>query len=155
MYFVENVEYGCQSPIGCPEVAVASNLVTDQIVPKQNTYFTYTQQKWTTTMDWQYNQSHKQRRNPYLEEEDGQRDPPPHPSKPASMSSWLSRATSSTQAQFAATAIVSGAVVAGAILGYQHIRRQERVEDLKSSIPELGQNHHAEKVGLDTTSCVE
>jgi hypothetical protein len=99
-------------------------------------------------MDWQYNQSHKQRRDPYAEEERDQREPsPPPPSKPSSMSSWLSRATSSTQAQFAATAIVSGAVVAGAILGYQHIRRQERVEDLKSSIPELGQNHHAEKVG--------
>lgn len=66
------------------------------------------------------------------------------------MSSWLSRVVSSTQAQFAATAIVSGAVVAGAILGYQHVRRQERAEDLKSSIPELGQNHHAEKVGLDS-----
>lgn len=66
------------------------------------------------------------------------------------MSSWLSRTSGSTQAQFAATAIVSGAVVAGAILGYQHIRRQEKVEDLKSSIPELGRNHHAEKVGSDT-----
>jgi tRNA threonylcarbamoyladenosine dehydratase len=64
------------------------------------------------------------------------------------MASWFSRATSSTQAQFAATAIVSGAVVAGAILGYQAVRRQERVEDLKSSIPELGRGGHvADKVG--------
>ena len=54
------------------------------------------------------------------------------------MASWFQRATSSTQAQFAATAIVSGAVVAGAILGYQHVRRVERTEDLKRSIPELG-----------------
>jgi hypothetical protein len=103
-------------------------------------------------MDWQYNQSYRSPRNYYTEEEeeDDQRDPssPPPPPKRSSMSSWLSRATSSTQAQFAATAIVSGAVVAGAILGYQHVRRQERVEDLKSSIPELGRNHHSEKVGV-------
>jgi hypothetical protein len=105
-------------------------------------------------MDWQYNESYRQRRSNYKKEEYGdERDPPSPPSPPpqSSMSSWLSRATSSTQAQFAATAIVSGAVVAGAILGYQHVRRQERVEDLKSSIPELGRNHHAEKVGLDST----
>ena len=65
------------------------------------------------------------------------------------MASWFSRATSSTKAQFAATAIVSGAVVAGAILGYQAVRRHERVEDLKSSIPELGREGHvADKVSL-------
>ncbi len=63
-----------------------------------------------------------------------------------SMSSWLSRTASSSHAQFAATALVSGAVVAGAIFGYQHVRRQERVEDLKSSIPELGKGHEADKV---------
>lgn len=62
------------------------------------------------------------------------------------MASWLSRTTSSSQAQFAATALVSGAVVAGAIFGYQHVRRQEMVEDLKSSIPELGRGHEADKV---------
>ncbi len=112
-------------------------------------------------MDWQYNQSYRRPRDYYIEEEeeeDQQGPSPPSPPPPApapphsklsSMSSWLSRATSSTQAQFAATAIVSGAVVAGAILGYQHVRRQERVVDLKSSIPELGGNYHAEKVGLD------
>lgn len=55
--------------------------------------------------------------------------------KKESMSSWFSRAASSTQAQFAATAIVSGAVVAGAILGYQHVRRVERVGELKAGIP--------------------
>ncbi|KAI9055131.1 hypothetical protein LZ554_000096 [Drepanopeziza brunnea f. sp. 'monogermtubi'] len=63
-----------------------------------------------------------------------------------SMSSWLSRTASTSQAQFAATALVSGAVVAGAIFGYQHVRRQERVEDLKSSIPALGQSHQADKL---------
>ncbi|CZR63751.1 related to E.coli molybdopterin-converting factor chlN [Phialocephala subalpina] len=64
--------------------------------------------------------------------------PEPEPEPPQTMSSWFQRATSSTQAQFAATAIVSGAVVAGAILGYQHVRRVERTEDLKRSIPALG-----------------
>lgn len=37
-------------------------------------------------------------------------------------------------------------MTAGAILGYQHVRRQEMVEDLKSSIPELGQGHRADQV---------
>jgi hypothetical protein len=55
-----------------------------------------------------------------------------------SMSSFLSRVSTSSQAQFAATALVSGAVVAGAIFGYQAVRRQERVKDLKSGIPEVG-----------------
>jgi hypothetical protein len=77
-----------------------------------------------------------------------ERSPSPPPPR-ESMSSWFSRTVSSTQAQFAATAVVSGVVVAGAILGYQHVRRQERVEDLKHSIPEIGRDHSAEKVGLD------
>lgn len=64
--------------------------------------------------------------------------PEPEPESPRTMSSWFQRATGSTKAQFAATAIVSGAVVAGAILGYQHVKRIERTEDLKKSIPALG-----------------
>lgn len=56
------------------------------------------------------------------------------------------------QAQLAATAVVSGAVVASAILGYQQIRRKELIEDLKSSIPELDKNHHADKVRVYVTS---
>lgn len=62
------------------------------------------------------------------------------------MTSWLSRVASDDRTRFAATALVSGAVVAGAILGYQHIRRQERVEDLKASIPDIDEKHHAEKL---------
>jgi hypothetical protein len=68
------------------------------------------------------------------------------------MSSWLSRVSTSSQAQFAATAIVSGALVAGAIFGYQAVRRHERVKDLKSEIPDAewgGGN----KVGV-APSCV-
>jgi len=52
------------------------------------------------------------------------------------------------KAQLAATALISGAVVASAIFGYQAVRRQEKVEDLKSSIPQLGEGHIADEVGL-------
>jgi hypothetical protein len=79
--------------------------------------------------------------------------PPVQPQPQSKMASWFQRTTSSTQAQFAATALVSGAVVAGAILGYQHVRRQERVEDLKSSIPALGRDHAAEKVSHMLLQC--
>jgi hypothetical protein len=60
------------------------------------------------------------------------------------MSSFFSR----QEAQFAATALVSGAVVAGSLLGYQHVRRREKIEDLKSSIPALGSEHRADKVSF-------
>lgn len=62
------------------------------------------------------------------------------------MSSWFQRVTGSTQAQFAATALMSGAVVAGAILGYQAVQRRERVNDLKREIPEEGRGHIFDKV---------
>jgi hypothetical protein len=72
-----------------------------------------------------------------------------------SMSSWLGRVSTSSQAQFAATAIVSGAVVAGAILGYQSIRRQERVKDLKSEIPEAADGWGGDKVGFTILAASE
>ncbi|KAH8201165.1 hypothetical protein TruAng_004633 [Truncatella angustata] len=53
------------------------------------------------------------------------------------MSSFLSRAASDTKIQFATTAIVSGAVVAGTILGLQRLQRESRIHRLKDSIPEL------------------
>ncbi|KAI1864680.1 hypothetical protein JX265_008404 [Neoarthrinium moseri] len=53
------------------------------------------------------------------------------------MASFLSRASSSNHVQLATTAIVSGAVVAGAILGYQQFQRESRVHQLKHSIPEV------------------
>ncbi|KAI9793726.1 MAG: hypothetical protein M1816_007621 [Peltula sp. TS41687] len=62
------------------------------------------------------------------------------------MSSWLSRSISSQQTQLAVTAIVSGVVVAGTIFGLQHARQRLRVEDLKRSIPDLGNEHQAEKL---------
>jgi tRNA threonylcarbamoyladenosine dehydratase len=68
------------------------------------------------------------------------------------MTSWLQRQASSRQTQITATAVISGAVVAGAILGFQAIRRREAVEELKASIPELNENHHAEQVGVTYNS---
>ncbi|GAP87148.2 putative molybdopterin biosynthesis protein moeb protein [Rosellinia necatrix] len=53
------------------------------------------------------------------------------------MASFLERAGANTRIQLAATAVASGAVVAGAILGYQRLLREERISQLKSSIPSL------------------
>jgi hypothetical protein len=62
------------------------------------------------------------------------------------MSSWISRATESRNAQLVTTAVVSGAVVASTILGFQQARRMLRVADLKASIPDVGGEHHAQRV---------
>ncbi|CAG8977270.1 hypothetical protein HYALB_00009368 [Hymenoscyphus albidus] len=57
--------------------------------------------------------------------------------KPGGMASWIEKITGSREAQFAATAVVSGAVVAGAILGSQNVRRRERIGELKADIPDI------------------
>ncbi|KZF22989.1 hypothetical protein L228DRAFT_247430 [Xylona heveae TC161] len=62
------------------------------------------------------------------------------------MSSFISRTSGSHQAQLAATAVISGALVASAIFGFQAARRKHRVDDLKASIPELSQEHVANKL---------
>jgi hypothetical protein len=59
------------------------------------------------------------------------------------MASWIQRQSNSHQAQLAATAVLSGAAVAGAILGFQKFRRRERVKRLKASIPEIDEKYHA------------
>ncbi|KAH6605270.1 hypothetical protein Trco_006977 [Trichoderma cornu-damae] len=53
------------------------------------------------------------------------------------MSSFLSETFSNPRLQLLATAAVSGATVAGLILGYQALEREERLSQLKSSIPSL------------------
>jgi PII-like signaling protein len=58
----------------------------------------------------------------------------------SSMSSWLSRTASSHKVQLAATAVISGAVVAGAIFGFQRARRKNRVQHLKRSIPDVDEH---------------
>lgn len=62
------------------------------------------------------------------------------------MASWIQRQGGSHQTQLAATAVISGAAVAGAIFGYQAFRRKEAVQRLKASIPDVNNQHHAEKV---------
>ena len=64
-----------------------------------------------------------------------------------SMASWIGRMTGSREAQLAATAVVSGAVVAGAIFGYQSVRRRERVGELKADIPDLSDRSQGHSVG--------
>ena len=48
--------------------------------------------------------------------------------------------------QIAATAVVTAVAVAATIFGAQAIQRKIAVEDLKSSIPDLDEEHHAERV---------
>lgn len=67
-------------------------------------------------------------------------------SEPKSMSSWLERQAASHNVQLAATAVLSGAVVAGLIYSGQAIRRKAAVDELKASIPELDESHHADLV---------
>lgn len=62
------------------------------------------------------------------------------------MSSWISKATESRNAQLITTAVVSGAVVASTILGFQQARRMCRVAELKGSIPDIDDAHHAQRV---------
>lgn len=66
--------------------------------------------------------------------------------KTEGMSSWLERQASSHNFQLAATAVISGAAVAGLIYGSQAIRRKAAVDELKASIPELDESHHSEMV---------
>lgn len=62
------------------------------------------------------------------------------------MSSWVSRATASHHAQLITTAIVSGIVVGGAVLGFQKARRMYRVAEMKAAIPDIDEEHHATRV---------
>lgn len=62
------------------------------------------------------------------------------------MSTWFHQHAGSHQIQLAATAVLSGVAVAGAILGFQALGRREAVEKLKASIPTIDEKHHAEKV---------
>ena len=67
------------------------------------------------------------------------------------MTSWFERQASSQHMQLAAAAIVSGAAVAGLIYGTQAIRRKGAVQNLKASIPELNETHHADMVRFRLT----
>lgn len=62
------------------------------------------------------------------------------------MSSWLSRSGDLSRLSIATTAVASSLLTAALLLTFQQVRRLEKIEDLKSSIPDLGENHHAEEV---------
>lgn len=71
---------------------------------------------------------------------------PPDPPPLETMSSWLERQASNHQVQLAATAVLSGIAVAGIIYGTQAARRKVAVDELKASIPEISETHHAQTV---------
>ena len=62
------------------------------------------------------------------------------------MTSWISDALTSHKVQLVATAVVSGAVVASAVIGLQTAKRVYRINDLKDSIPSLREERHVGKV---------
>jgi hypothetical protein len=68
--------------------------------------------------------------------------------KEEGMASWLQRQAGSHNVQLAAAAVFSGAAVAAGIYSYQALKRNEAVEELKASIPEINERHHVEKVCL-------
>lgn len=59
------------------------------------------------------------------------------------MSSFISDTLSNPRVQLLATAAVSGVTVAGLILGFQALEREERLSELKNSIPQLSNNENA------------
>ncbi|KAK2879936.1 hypothetical protein FQN49_000724 [Arthroderma sp. PD_2] len=65
--------------------------------------------------------------------------------RPETMASWIQRQAGSHSVQLAGAAVLSGVAVAGAILGYQSVKRQAAVEELKASIPALDERS-AEKL---------
>ena len=71
------------------------------------------------------------------------------------MASWIERQASSHNVQLAAAAVLSGVTVAGLIYGTQAIRRREAVHELKASIPELNEAHHADMVRFGLLSKAE
>ncbi|MCJ1358104.1 MAG: hypothetical protein MMC33_008102 [Icmadophila ericetorum] len=73
------------------------------------------------------------------------------PPKQETMSQWLQNQASSHKMQLAATAVVSGLVVAGAIFGAQALRRQVILEDLKASIPDVDQDQKLPDYGLESS----
>lgn len=60
---------------------------------------------------------------------------------------------STSKWQLIATAVASGATVASIIFSYQALERQERLSELKSSIPSLkDKNHESRVVGRPSSS---
>ncbi|KEZ39271.1 Uncharacterized protein C1A6.10 [Scedosporium apiospermum] len=68
------------------------------------------------------------------------------------MSQFLSDLTSSPRFQLAATAVLSGATVAALILGHQALEQEERLSELKSSIPDLADTDDARRIIKNRTA---
>ncbi|KAH8762108.1 hypothetical protein F5883DRAFT_561784 [Diaporthe sp. PMI_573] len=62
------------------------------------------------------------------------------------MSGLLSRATSDSRFQLAATAVISGGIVAAGLLSYQRLSHEQRVSRLKDSIPNPSDDHPLQKL---------
>ncbi|KAF3768552.1 hypothetical protein M406DRAFT_344685 [Cryphonectria parasitica EP155] len=62
------------------------------------------------------------------------------------MSSFLSRAGSDSRIQLAATAVISGGIVAAGILSYQRLSHEKRVSRLKDSIPDPSEDKPPQKL---------
>ncbi|KAF3350311.1 hypothetical protein VD0002_g1933 [Verticillium dahliae] len=58
------------------------------------------------------------------------------------MASLIERAAADSRLQFAATAIISGLTVGALIFGYQALDREERLYELKHSIPPVADGEH-------------
>ncbi|ODH39103.1 hypothetical protein ACO22_02036 [Paracoccidioides brasiliensis] len=61
------------------------------------------------------------------------------------MSAWIQRQTNSPYVQLAGAAVLSGAAVAGVILGYQSVKRQAAIKKLKASIPDFDEQDTVQK----------
>ncbi|KAG9241687.1 ubiquitin-protein ligase-like protein molybdopterin-converting factor [Calycina marina] len=92
-------------------------------------------------MDWQYSPPKCLRQKTHYNESPGQLKQSPESEEPPPMMSWFQRTTSTPSFQFGATALVAGGLTAAALLSYQHLRREEAIDELKSSIPELDKSH--------------
>lgn len=60
------------------------------------------------------------------------------------MSAIIQRQASNHHVQLVAAAVIGGAVVATTILGFQALRRHERIDELKRSIPSLEEEEAAD-----------
>jgi tRNA threonylcarbamoyladenosine dehydratase len=58
------------------------------------------------------------------------------------MASFFHDAVTNHRFQLFATAVISGATIATLLLGYQALEREERLSELKSSIPSLTDRGH-------------
>lgn len=64
------------------------------------------------------------------------------------MASHIFPSFQSHRFQLFATAVLSGAGVAALLLGYQTLAREERIHDLKASVPSLEEPHEVKRVRI-------